>query len=711
MLLSTTDMKVAVVVTAIDHASEVFDRLGGHAVAMSERFQHASTTLRMAGGAMMAAGAAVGGALAYSVREAADFESAITEVSTLVDTSEVDMNRLAAGVRQVGAEVGKSAVEMSRGLYQVISAGIDAADALDVLRVAARAAVAGVTDTYTAVDGLTTVLNAFGVAAKDAGSIADQMFTTVRLGKTTFGELAAQIGTVAPAAAAAGLSTEELFASIATLTQGGINTAEATTYLRQTIMSIVQPSQQAAKAAQELGIQFGAEALQSKGLFGVLEDVKRATGGNVEAMARLFPNIRAVMAVLALTGPQAAQFRHNLDEMRHAAGATDEAFSKMGGTLRVQLGRLRESFRNVAIEVGLALLPAIKAASAVLTGISQAFAWLQQHLPGVGPALAIAAAAFTAVSIPVGALLFALPSMIQGFLVLQGVLTSEGTILERVAQAWRDVAAAATQAAVAQEGAGAAGAAAAGQAAAGGTAAAAAGGAGGLFGTLLRGILPRVATVAGLYFAARGVFGGYAAGKRGEEARWGGFLQSALGAGAVGAVRGGLMGFGAGFALGGLAYMAAHFMGQRAFLRHAREFEQRWGELSPAEQQAYRQMSEEERRKVIAAGWEQGRMLLAARSVTAAPQPQPAPQPVQLDERHLMRAMAMYGRQMSASQGLRIPDAVRQMLQWRGQLDANIHLQGDTAFFDILKRDPNARAELFRALADGLRIATANARP
>ncbi len=85
-----------------------------------------------------------------------------------------------------------STKELNESLYQAISGSVDTAKAVDFLDVAVKAAKGGFTETSTAVDGLTTVLNSYGLEADKATDISNQMLITQNLGKTTSGNLQVQ---------------------------------------------------------------------------------------------------------------------------------------------------------------------------------------------------------------------------------------------------------------------------------------------------------------------------------------------------------------------------------------------------------------------------------------------------------------------------------------------------------------------------------------
>jgi hypothetical protein len=122
-----------------------------------------------------------------------------------------------------------------------------------------------------------------------------------------------------------------LGAAIATVTAAGAPTSEAVTKINAALNAIIKPSSQAATLAAELGIQFNAQALQSRGLEGVLQDVTKATGGSADKMAVLFGSTEALQAVNVLAVTSGQKFRDNLLEMKEASGATGDAFGKMQG--------------------------------------------------------------------------------------------------------------------------------------------------------------------------------------------------------------------------------------------------------------------------------------------------------------------------------------------------------------------------------------------
>lgn len=170
---------------------------------------------RMVGRTFVRAGLALGAALVGAIKHANDFRRQMAEVNTMLDGQ--DLEQYTEGILRMSGRFGMAKDALTKGLYDILSAGIAAEHGLEVLEVATRGAIGGATDTAVSVDALTTVLNAFGLAATKAAHVSDVLFQIVKDGKITYAELAENIGKLAPTARAAGMSLEQMGAAIATV--------------------------------------------------------------------------------------------------------------------------------------------------------------------------------------------------------------------------------------------------------------------------------------------------------------------------------------------------------------------------------------------------------------------------------------------------------------------------------------------------------------
>ena len=330
-----------------------------------------------------------------------DFTVGLAKVSTLVDTTVVDMNKMRSELVALSNETGVSVTELTEGTYQAISASVDASKAVDFMRISALGAKAGFTDMTTATDALTTIINAYGMETERASDMMDRLIITQNLGKTTVDEIGKSIGQVIPTAASAGMSIDELLASVASLTASGTQTSAAMTGMKAALSNIIKPTADAAKVAQSLGLEFTQAHLAQVGWAQFLDEVKTATGGNIETMGKLFGSTEALNTVLSLTGNGANKFKESLDGMANSTGATNEAIGKLDATPAAQLEKAVNQLKNAAMELAQGLTPLLSRTSRMTKAFAE---WLNNLTPaqkellfGLGQFIVIGGFALTVV--------------------------------------------------------------------------------------------------------------------------------------------------------------------------------------------------------------------------------------------------------------------------------------------------------------------------
>jgi TP901 family phage tail tape measure protein len=294
-----------------------------------------------------------------SVKAAADFQYGMAEVATLVDTSIVNMSELSAGILELSSKYGQSAKIMTRGLYETLSAGVQASDALKLMEVASEAAVAGITSVNTAVDALTTMLNSYGLGVEHARRISDEMFVAVVEGKLVFENIANSIGKASTMSAQLGVSSADLMAALATLTKVGLDVDMALTSIKAIYNSLLSPTSDAIAAAHAYGVELHSAVLAEKGFAGYMEHVKsqlsKVTSSQREyneALSRMFPNVRAITGVMALSGNALGEFERITDKTRNTIDNTRTAFEKVADTATNAWNRLKTTFKGEMIKWG-----------------------------------------------------------------------------------------------------------------------------------------------------------------------------------------------------------------------------------------------------------------------------------------------------------------------------------------------------------------------
>ena len=198
---------------------------------LSSAFKTAGDKITGVGKTLAPISAGVGAILGASVKGASDFNDGMAKMSTLFDTTQTSVTDLSKEFLDLSNKTGLSATELAEAGYQALSAGQNVETVGKFVETAGNLAKAGFTSTTTAVDVLTTAMNAYGEGAGTAEEISNKLVRTQNLGKTTVDELASSMGKIIPTASSMGVNIDNLTSGYVSLTKQGIATAEATTYM------------------------------------------------------------------------------------------------------------------------------------------------------------------------------------------------------------------------------------------------------------------------------------------------------------------------------------------------------------------------------------------------------------------------------------------------------------------------------------------------
>ena len=302
------------------------------------------------------AAAGIGKMLQSAFTGGTAFESAMAKVGTIADTAKVPLESLSSQVLQVSGDMHIGANEIAEAAYQAISAGQDTGNAVAFAGQASMLATAGFTSTTSAVDILTTALNAYGKGADEAGHVSDVLLTTQNLGKTSVDELAGSMGRVIPLAAAYNVSMENLSSGLAIMTANGIATAEASTYTKSMLNELGDTGSSVGKILkQQTGKSFAELNADGKSLGDVLQVLYDSVGGNATKFAGLWSSVEAGTGALSLASSGADKFNGVLQQMQADSGATQTAYDTMTDTMAYKLDGVKTNAQNL----GTALFDAV----------------------------------------------------------------------------------------------------------------------------------------------------------------------------------------------------------------------------------------------------------------------------------------------------------------------------------------------------------------
>lgn len=347
---------VQIIPSADGISGKLAEVMGGEAAAAGESSGKSLGSALVGTLTKVVAAAGIGKLLQSAFTGGTAFESAMAKVGTIADTTKVPLESLSSQVLQVSGDMHIGANEIAEAAYQAISAGQDTGNAVAFAGQASMLATAGFTSTTSAVDILTTALNAYGKGADEAGHVSDVLLTTQNLGKTSVDELAGSMGRVIPLAAAYNVSLENLSSGLAIMTANGIATAEASTYTKSMLNELGDTGSAVGKILQQqTGKSFAELNADGKSLGDVLQVLYDSVGGNATEFAALWRSVEAGTGALSLASTGADKFNGVLQQMQADSNLTQTAYDTMTDTMAYKLDGVKTNAQNL----GAALFDAV----------------------------------------------------------------------------------------------------------------------------------------------------------------------------------------------------------------------------------------------------------------------------------------------------------------------------------------------------------------
>lgn len=304
----------------------------------------------------------------FAVQAASDFEAAMRNVNSIAQLSEDQFQDLSAAVLDFGSTTRSGVVESANALYTTFSAGItDTAAAMEFMEVASRTAEAGLADITTTTEALVASFLAYsGQELPLADQLemitlhADALTQMVQIGVGDMNTFATAVGRVIPSAVALDVSIQDLYASMAFLTQRGLTAYNASTSLNATLVALNRPTTAMTAAFRELGVTTGQELIDA---FGGLEPALQAlistADGSAEALTAIFQNKQALRAVQLMMENMDAYEQAVLDFGAGLDGATDRAWEQQMMSFAAQWDLLTAAAEGAAITIGSVLIPVL----------------------------------------------------------------------------------------------------------------------------------------------------------------------------------------------------------------------------------------------------------------------------------------------------------------------------------------------------------------
>ncbi len=290
--------------------------------------------------------------LSESTSEAIKFQQSLAEIQTISKPLRGNTDELASRVRALSDEFNTPLEDVNAGLYETISNQVEGtANQFTLLSEAQRLGRVGNASTEDSINILTATLNGFGRKMSEVDELSANWFRTVDLGRLQVNDVANSIGRLGGLATQSGVSLEEVQAALATITISGVKPAEAITQVRSAMTSFIKPSDAMKEGIQNIGFTSSEQAIGVLGLNGTIEKLIDNTDGSTQALAKYFPNVRALAGVLNIAGENAEQFGKALKVLENPdVSNLEEAFDLVTGTDAEKVTKELNKLKNFLTE-------------------------------------------------------------------------------------------------------------------------------------------------------------------------------------------------------------------------------------------------------------------------------------------------------------------------------------------------------------------------
>ncbi len=349
------------------------------------------------------------------------YEATLARTVGLTSLTREEVDKVKASVEALAPAVGIGPNALAEAFYFAVSATGDTDKALRILDSSSRASAAGLGDVAVVVDGVSSAVNAYGEDVLSAEKATDIFIAAVKEGKMPPEAFAGSLGKVLPVASAMNLSFEEVAANMAIMTRVGMDAATAGTSLKAVLTQLLKPSTEAEELLASVGMTFGdlRKSIKEDGLLAVLQDLIDLTGGEVDQLAILFPNVRALTDVLGSAVAQGDTYADVLERTNNAAGLTAEAFAVMEETTGFATKQAKASLEILAITIGSVVAPVLASflRDTVIPFITALKAWMDEN-PRLAKFVILFGAIGSAVALVTGAFLLFVSVLASGLKLL-----------------------------------------------------------------------------------------------------------------------------------------------------------------------------------------------------------------------------------------------------------------------------------------------------
>lgn len=297
---------------------------------------------------------------AAAVKSSADFGTALTKIRTLVGATASEVDDYRKSILKLSSETGTSATQLADGLFFITSAGLEGAEAMETLEIAAKSSAMGMGEMSDISNALTSIMVAYADSNMTSAKAGDLLHETLKQGKMEAGEFMSRLGKILPTSAAAGISFEELGSAVATMSKVSGDAAGTLTSINQVMMKLLNPSEQQKEILSDLNMSYeDLQGMLGESLMGTLQHLFTELEGNDEALMKVFGSSKAVTGALATMGLQSKTYTEVLDGMKNSTDNVANGFNILEEDAGFKMQKALNDLKIVLIDLGDMVMPIV----------------------------------------------------------------------------------------------------------------------------------------------------------------------------------------------------------------------------------------------------------------------------------------------------------------------------------------------------------------
>jgi TP901 family phage tail tape measure protein len=386
-----------------------------------ESFGSVSTGLIGGGAILVGLFGGISAGIGKLVLDASHLQEEFVHVAANTAMTDAQFEQMRSTVLSLGATSNKSFGDIAEGYMRVTNHGYEANAATQVLDASLKAATATGAAAASTANALAVVMHDFHAPASEAARIMDALTIASAKGNLTLQAFVDSSGKMISTASQLHVPLADVLAAMSSLTSTGRTAAAASTEVTAAMVKIVNPTKQAreeiARLSKATGVDlvhdFSLAGLQSKGLSGIIEDLRKAVGDHTDEILKLIAAQRGGLGMMALVSTSYEDFKQRVDLVNQALRGeltpTMDGFERATQTMAFQV----ERFSNRMQLLGVMLQTALGGQFvSTLEKASDGLLNLIGFLQNIPPAAITAGVAFTTAAAAVGAASIVISGMV-----------------------------------------------------------------------------------------------------------------------------------------------------------------------------------------------------------------------------------------------------------------------------------------------------------